>query len=386
MSDERPPLRATLHSSDGDVDVSGSMQGDIASFAETWAALHTEPHQYRTGGWQQTDEHHPPEKGRPAYRVAYKTLRIVPDVPLSLVLQNLRIEFQNGTVERGGIAATSAIESRMPRNVIVPEFGIIDEVEQAERVYRVLASEPMEFGAWEDQVDHCNYVEIIYVPAVKDDATYDELLSAGRRATAHLKAMLDLRFGPRLLAMPLLEEAGAVFDDWHWTRRLDSELVKRENQATWISMDGREIATEIESMLDANDAADDKDRNRRTFAAQWYWRAESEPDPVSQFVYWWLMIEALAMDSTHIGPVHKVVARLTESDEAGWKAPVGRLYGIRSKLVHGNDDKVPTWAATLAQTIARVLYSEHISNGVPADLVAAALLARTALKASPGRQ
>jgi hypothetical protein len=34
-----------------------------------------EPEWLRTSGWQRVDDEHPPGTGRPAYRVAYKTLR-----------------------------------------------------------------------------------------------------------------------------------------------------------------------------------------------------------------------------------------------------------------------------------------------------------------------
>lgn len=42
------------------------------------------PPEFRFSGWQASDEEHPPGKGRPAYRVVYKTLRTVPSRPAAV--------------------------------------------------------------------------------------------------------------------------------------------------------------------------------------------------------------------------------------------------------------------------------------------------------------
>jgi hypothetical protein len=50
-----------------------------------------------------------------------------------------------------------------------------------------------------------------------------------RRLVGRLKALLDLKLAPRLLAMSLIGGQG-TFEDWHWNRHEHVELLSLESQ------------------------------------------------------------------------------------------------------------------------------------------------------------
>src|SRR2546430_3983692 len=128
-----------------------------------------------------------------------------------------------------------------------------------------------EFSGWEDTVERVSFVEIIVRLELDQTAKPADVMNAGRRAVASLRAQLDLTFGPRVLGALLLEEIGRVFDDWDWNRRLDTVQLAAETQVPEEVVPGQRFA-EIFSAAASQHLAKDRQQQRR-FAppSPWYW-------------------------------------------------------------------------------------------------------------------
>lgn len=150
-----------------------------------------EPDWLRAGGWQRTDDAHPPGEGDPAYRVVYKTLRVVlPNAELSW--PNLRVRFGHGSVHRGGMSLPGAIPARTPHRWVLPEYGRLVPADEGFVRYQGDINKQYQFAAWEDEVADVFFVELLLrTEAVGDDAQ----LAEGRSKLASLKVLLELRFG-----------------------------------------------------------------------------------------------------------------------------------------------------------------------------------------------
>jgi len=94
-------------------------------FFDAWQQSPDVPQEQIASGWQRSDDAHPLGTGRPAYRVVYKTLRVLPFPALIMHWENLRLTLANGDVERGGMRVPTGIPGRNPRHVIIPEHGRI---------------------------------------------------------------------------------------------------------------------------------------------------------------------------------------------------------------------------------------------------------------------
>jgi len=93
--------------------------------------------------------------------------------------------------------------------------------------------------------------------------------------------------------MPITEEAGETFDDWHWNRRLNTGLVSAESQAAMRQLEAGTITNEIVPLIEQYQDLPDNERRRLTLACQWYWRADAETDQTTRFISWWLVVESL---------------------------------------------------------------------------------------------
>ncbi|PZT88152.1 MAG: hypothetical protein DI630_33605 [Gordonia sp. (in: high G+C Gram-positive bacteria)] len=97
---------------------------------------------------------------------------------------------------------------------------------------------------------------------------------------APMIAALDLLYGVRLLGPIITEEIGAVFDDWHWNRKLGGRQFLYEPQArlkylpTTLFMEAFEVFSELHR------ERDDKDRLRVRIASQWHLQARTLSDPL----------------------------------------------------------------------------------------------------------
>jgi len=376
---DRPRPRAWLSHQDGtpDEDVTDRMVD--TGFFDAWQQSPDVPQELSASGWQRSDDAHPLGTGRPAYRVVYKTLRVLPFPALIMHWENLRLTLANGDVERGGMRVPTGIPGRNPRHVIVPEHGRIVDSPRGP-AYLNCPDLTMNIAGWEETVRAVSYLELLYVPDPPDgpavEPTHEVLLTRGRAGVASLKVLLDLAMGPRLLAMPLTEEAGETFADWHWNRRLDTGLFSLESQARLRHVQAQETTDLLTPLIARHQDLDPEQRRRLTLASQWYWRADADTDPTTRYIAWWLVVESLEMGkTTDVRPVSQRLAELTHTPSEVWREPVGRLFGLRSKLVHGETDSAPVDAAVLVEIVARTLLCARLLHHVPPETEAALLTA-----------
>jgi hypothetical protein len=382
--------RAELHGVEGEVtNVTDRMVGADAFF-RGWRTATDMPHEMAASGWQRCDEEHPAGEGLPAYRVVYKTLRLLPWPDLTLEWPNLRVVFANGDVERGGFRTPTAVPGRNPRQRVILEHGRVLDYPSG-RAFLQCPDLTFALAGWEETVQAVSYVEVIYAfdsplwsnseECAGDQAAadrYTEFLRAGRLAIAPLKTLLDLAVGPRLLAVPLTEEVGATFDDWHWNRRLDAGRFSAESQAEFRHMPAADLAALLGPLIDNQQALPEDERRRLRLASSWYWRADADPEPTTRFLSWWLAIEALEMPrTTDIRPVRTRLADLLGTTADHWVDPVGRLFGLRSRLVHGELEAAGPAAVVLVEKIARVLLAGRLLGTVDPALREETLSAAT---------
>lgn len=311
------------------------------------------PQEYRMQGWQQSDEHHKVGDGRPGYRVVFKTLRTASTGPAAVVSSNCRVLIANDKVTWGEPRFGRALKWRRTDRHVIPDWG---------RVYyqplRFVRAEDntIPFEAHEETTPPMNFVEVLYIlDEQAADAEHQDKLATARAAVAPLLASIDLAFGPRLLGPRITEEIGEVFEDWHWNRQLNGSTVALEAQAEFRFLGADAIVAQIGSIFDANQARSEEDRARLRIAAQWYWRADAEHDPVQGFIAYWLTIEALEMSTSDIAPVKAAVDVLLGGDRVSTAAAVGRLFGLRSRLLHGKVGAVSSRQLHVVGAVARAL-------------------------------
>jgi len=180
---ERARPRAWLSHQDGtpDEDVTDRMVD--TGILDAWQQSPDVPQELTASGWQRSDDAHPSGTGRPAYRVVYKTLGVLPFPALSMEWENLRLTLANGDVERGGMRIPTGIPGRNPRQVIIPEHGrVVDSLRGP--AYLNCPDLTGNIAAWEETVRAVSYLELLYVPDPPDgpavEPTHEELLTLGR--------------------------------------------------------------------------------------------------------------------------------------------------------------------------------------------------------------
>jgi hypothetical protein len=202
----------------------------LDAFFDAWKSDVDKPDPAHAGGWQRTDEGHAPGDGRSAYRVVYKTLRLVPYPPVEMTWPNMRVSLFCGDVERGGMRFEETIPGRRRDQQVIPEHGRVLHAPPANPTYLHCPNLHFRVAGWEETIKAVSALEVLWVA----DESYEEplaLLEAGRTAVAPLLALLEFEFGPRLLSTRLTEEVGEAFDDWHWVRRIYTGNVYAESQA-----------------------------------------------------------------------------------------------------------------------------------------------------------
>jgi hypothetical protein len=291
---------------------------------------------------------------------------------------NMRVRFKNGAISFGGMTAADFLPGRNQRQVVLPQFGrVYDSVDPNPPSY-ITAKESADIRAsgWERTLGAANYIEVI-VHLDDDDDDYDSRLREGRRKLATLATVLDLALGPRGLAMPLAEEVGETFDDWHWNRRLNTGTILVESQAELRPLPPDRLQELLEPTLQRSQSYAIDEQRRIRLACQWYWRADADTDPVTKFISWWLVIESIAMPSTtNIAPVRERLAAIFGDNEVDWRAFMGKLYGLRSRLVHGNDSEAPASSLSSVELVARTLLFHWLMDEVPTEVRANLLEAR----------
>jgi len=304
------------------------------------------------GGWQNNDISHLVGAGKSGYRLVFKSLRLVPQKELILTWPNLRIKIAIGEIKRGGIKVENAFPSRKPDKLILADSVEVKKIDKATMI-EAKPNMKWEFHAWEETLPKSGYLEILlYTEAKKPH----EILEEGRHRTAGIKTILELAVGQRLLGLPIAEEAGEIFPDWHWNRNVGSISVGSESQLNLQSIENEIVYPLIIIALTKSQTLSEEDKARLRLASQWYWKADGETDLVSSFIDLWIAVEALEMpNTTNISPVKKRLSELTHTPIDIWQQPVGRLFGIRGDLVHGNILEVSKEYHNLLQLILQVL-------------------------------
>jgi hypothetical protein len=327
--------------------------------------------------WQEGDENHPIGSGRRAYRVVYKTIRTAPTTPVGVVSSNCRVLFVNGRVTWGEPRFGRALAWRRPDRFLLPEWGrLLYQPLQYIREYDPVV--PLQ--AHQETSAPMNYVEIIYVMnSDLIDDTHGSQLSEARAGISSLLASLDLSYGPRFLGVRITEEIGEVFTDWHWNRRLDGPTVALEAQAEFRYMNADLVLEHVGAIFTANAERSEEERSRLRVASQWYWRADAEVDAVQAYIALWLTIESLEMQSANIAPVKETIVRLSGSDRESVATAAGRLYGLRSMLVHGKTRSVSAGQLNAIRSIAHALLEYRLLGAISDErrsaLASAVLLA-----------
>jgi hypothetical protein len=380
-----PPRQytASILSSDGsfeDITDDARLVG-AQEFLDAWQRSVDTPDELRATYWTNVDGDHPVGRGAPAYRVVYKTLRMIPYPQFDMTWPNLRVHIRNGDVSRGQMVVERTIQGRSPRHRVLPEHGRLLEHEDRAQYVPCLDTR-IEIRSQDETLRAISYVEIVWHLEGVDAADYEASVARGRRAVAPLKALLDLKFGPRLLAMPLTEEIGEAFEDGHWNRRDQSGLFTTESQASIRQIQVHEIADELAPLILAQQTLPPADQARLTLACVWYWRADAEPDRVVRFISWWIVVESLEMRDSNPRHVMKRLATIFSNDGGVWGKLIGKLFTLRGRLVHGQDWEVPEEQLQRVELVARVLLNSRLLGEVP-DGLRSEVLAAAAEAASP---
>lgn len=292
----------------------------------------------------------------------------MPEVRLEM--PNLHVNFVNGDVTVGRPIFHGTLGSRRPGHFIVPEWGSITSDRGNGLQYEYAVNRNVEVQAAQETYPTCNYVEVLYVLNDGVSSTYEDSMSAGRAGIAPFTAMLDLSYGERLLGPILTEEVGEVFEDWHWNRRLGGRSVALESQANMKVVPGHELSGSLRAAVDRQLGLPNGSRASLRVAAQWYWEAENQSDPGLGFAYYWLVLEALELgQNSNIRPLRMAFSEMLDCGENDSRAPIGRLYGHRSALLHGDVRAVDENHVAQIRKLATTLLHKHLFGVVPDDRV-----------------
>lgn len=344
----------------------GAVSG-LDEWVRTWEPNSQFPAVMTFNGWQGSDDDHPAGTGKPGYRVVYKTIRTVPFPLLSLNGGSFRIQIGNGEINRGSARFPNAIPHRHENEWLVPQWGTLD-VDAGKMTYTPQFDRSVEVSADSDTTPPCNHLELLYELPDTVGPEYHERLTLARARIAPLTAAMDLLYGERLLGPVLAEEVGEVFDDWHWNRWLGGPTVAYEGQARLKHLDTRDFLAAMTPMIEAYGDREEPDRNRLRIASQWYWRADHESDPVLKFIANWLAIEALELEeNSNIAPIKLAIAGILQVTLSEVAEPIGRVYGLRNRLLHGTSRTVTKSDLQRVDAITRALLERHLLGYVTHD-------------------
>ncbi len=97
----------------------------------------------------------------------------------------------------------------------------------------------------------------------------------------------------------------------------------------------------VEEVIERIQSLETDDKNRVSLALRWYLRAQSyrslkEEEDVDSFVSYWIAFESLAMPNENVNSAIAKLATIHErpSREIKELLPIGRLFGLRGKIVH----------------------------------------------------
>lgn len=363
-TDGPEPLSPALPLEEGDVAPYASFTG-LDDFVGTWESDAPWSRGITLTAWQLVDDDHPGGSGKRAYRVVHKTLRTVTIPGVDYAVPNLHITFGNGPVNFGEPIFEGSLSRRRAGDFILPEWGEVN-VSGRETTYTHEPNVRVDINNTQADTPSANYLELIYVfDKVFSNNDYLGMLTAGRSAIATLAMTLDLLFGERIVGPVLAEEVGEVFDDWHWNRLLGGRHLSLESKAELKLIDGEQVAAALTTILDSSAERDEPARTRLRVASQWYWVAEGDADHVTSFIAYWLSLEALELgENVNIAPLRARIAELLAVDEDVVREPLGRLYGLRSGLVHGVVRDATPEDVKRVRDVAVALLEYHVRGSV----------------------
>lgn len=286
----------------------------------------------RASGWQNSDETHPPGKGCPGYRIVWRCLAWVTHPETIFGFSNMRIKISVGDVDVGGIVLPNAVPMRAHDQWILPQRIYLTQVGQ-EVSFKSEGINTIDFKAWQEVVPSISFVEILVRTESKNP---DEILSEGQRVTASILTLLQFSLGPRVAAIPLTEEVGEIFEDWHWNRSLASSSLAWEPQLDLQGMQASDVVGIMKPLIDEWLSRDEEKRARTRVACQWWQLSEAQSDLVIKYISLWLVAESL-IDRKRMSTA---LSELIGHSVARCEKLIRRLYGLRCRLAHGEDRKV----------------------------------------------
>lgn len=291
------------------------------------------PDVFTGAGWQRVDEEHPSGSGQSCYRVVFKTLRVAAQA-VELKWPNLLVRIGAGEVESGGFSVQGALPTRVPQNLVLPEFGQWLSHDDGSVTYEPVGRVDPHLQAWEEATPPLFYVEILLDTVAEEPR---EVIPEGRRRTSGIITMLELTLGSRLIGPVLAEEAGERFGDGHFNRHIGTEQFVWEPQLNVAGLHRDTVTAWSQSILMPWMTQPKQRRQQVSLACEWYQSAKSSSDPVLSFLQYWFAAEVLSMQgSTDVAVLRDLLIQVSPNDEVLWREVIGRLYGRRGDLVHGS--------------------------------------------------
>lgn len=317
-------------------------------------------------GFQKSDDAHPAGAGRAGYRLVYKTLKLLPLPGAELKWPNLRVQFKLAKTNRGGVKVNGTLASRRPNMVVMPEY--IDETKEGNKTkFTGRTNMKFEFQAWEEEIDDSGLVEILLLT---ESTVPQDILNEGRLHVTKLKTIIELAGGNRVLGLPIAEEVVEIFPDWRWNRNMSSTLVGTESELDMQRLNTEEFLQKIRSAIELTQSVGAEERRRVAVASTWYWKAESEADPINRFIEYWIGVEALEMpNTTNVRPVRERLAVITGKPADEWSVIVGKLFGLRSDLVHGKLRDVSKEHLEVLRYLLLTLFQGRLFPGIEDEVV-----------------
>lgn len=309
-------------------------------------------HFLRARGWQNADEAHPAGTGHPAYRIVWRSLAWVVHPQAIFGFSNMLIRIGVGDVDTGGMTMPNAVPMREHGRWILPqEILFSQDTEQIS--FRSRGFEAIEFKAWQETVSSFSFVEML----VRTESSEPrQIIAEGRRTTASMLTLLQFALGARVAAVPLSEEVGEVFPDWHWNRSLASDALAWEPQLDLVGINATDLKDTLKPLIDQWLSHQESQRSGIRIACQWWQLADAQSDLAIKYISLWLVAEAL-LDRVHM-PAR--LQSLLGNSAGKWKKVVDRLYGRRCKLAHGEDRKVSETEIAEIRCLAGVLLSAEL--------------------------
>jgi hypothetical protein len=136
------------------------------------------------------------------------------------------------------------------------------------------------------------------------------------------------------------------------------------------TISGHLLSDGLRAAVDRQLELSDESRASARVASQWYWEAENQSDLGLGFASYWLVLEALELgQNANIRPLRVAFSAMLGCKQDDLKESIGRLYGERSGLLHGNVRAVDKNAVTKVRALASALLHKHLFGHVPEERV-----------------